>query len=164
MRNVRYVVSGAALIVVALLLAGFMLWPQIRPPYVVALGTPIQHDDFFFTVTQIRAHTLPNGTRQYRVAVKIQNRAKTVNYQWRDTIAYVRAFDSGGFGHNFYPLTSGGFVLQPGAERTAELDPRIPTDLSSANLRFWDGIFMGDAIKWKKSRSRITCPIARETT
>jgi len=145
MRKVWYVVSGAALIVVAFLLAGFMLWPQIRPPYVVAVGTPIRHDDFLFTVTRIRQHPLQDGTRQYRVAVRVKNEAKIVNYRWRDTIAYVRAFDSGGFGHNFYPLTSGGFVLPPGAERTAELEFRIPTSVSSASLRFWDGIFMGDA-------------------
>lgn len=121
-------------------------WAHFRPPYVVALGTPIRHDDFLFTVIKIRAHRLPDRTTVYRVDVKVNSEAKVVNYQWRDDIAYVRAFDSAGFGHDFYPSTHGSFIVPPGQERTAHLEFRIPPDVSSANLRFWDGIFMGDAL------------------
>jgi hypothetical protein len=144
MRKIWYAAIGAAAIVV-LLAAGFVVWAIPRIPHVVAVGTPIRHDDFLFTVTQIRRSRLANGTAHYRVAVRVQNEAKIVNYQWRDAIAYVRAFDAGGFGHNFYPVTHGSFILPAGDERAANLEFLVPSGFSSANLRFWDGIFMGDA-------------------
>ncbi len=144
MRKIWFVAGGAAAVVV-LLAAGFAAWAIPRIPHVVAVGTPIRHDDFLFTVTQIRRSRLANGTALYRVDVRVQNEAKIVNYQWRDTIAYVRAFDDGGFGHNFYPATRASFTLPASEARTTELQFRIPPGLSSANLRFWDGIFMGDA-------------------
>ncbi len=144
MRKIWYVVGGAAAVVV-LLAAGFAAWAIPRIPHVVAVGTPIRHDDFLFTVTQIRRSRLASGTALYRVDVRVQNEAKIVNYRWRDTIAYVRAFDADGFGHDFYSVTHGSFMLPAGDERTANLDFLVPRGFSSANLRFWDGIFMGDA-------------------
>ena len=137
--------AGAAAALIALLVVAFLAWAIPRVPHVVAVGTPIQHDDFFFTVMQTKQHRLPDGTAQYRVAVVVRNAAKVVNYQWRDAIAYVRAFDDRGFGHDFYPLTHRSFILPAGSARTTELEFRVPRGFSSANLRFWDGIFMGDA-------------------
>lgn len=118
----------------------------MQTPYTVAIGTPIRHDDFLFTVQEVRRSRLPGGAALYRVAVRVQNQAKIVNYQWHDTIAYVRAFDERGFGHNFFPTTRRSFVLNAGEERTAHLTFAVPAGYSSANLRFWDGIFMGDAL------------------
>ena len=136
---------AAAVAIVTLVGAGFTAWALIRTPYVVAVGTPIQHDDFLFTVTAIDHRRLADGTAHYRVSVRVQNQAKVVNYQWRDSIAYVRAFDTRGFGRDFLPVTHGSFVLAAGQERTAKLAFNIPPGYSSANLRFWDGVFMGDA-------------------
>jgi hypothetical protein len=144
MRKIWYAAGGAA-VVIALLVVGFAAWAIPRVPHVVVVGTPMRHDDFLFTVVQIRRSRLPNGTALYRVAVRIQNEAKIVNYEWRDNIAYVRAFDDGGFGHDFYPVTHGEFILPASDERTANLQFLVPRGFSSANLRFWDGIFMGDA-------------------
>jgi len=145
MRKVWYAAGGTAAVIL-LLAAGFAAWAILRVPHVVAVGTPIQHDDFFFTVMQTKRRQLPDGTAQYRVAVVVQNWAKIVDYHWRDEIAYVRAFDNQGFGHNFYPVTHRSFILPAGAARTVELEFRVPPGLSSANLRFWDGIFMGDVL------------------
>jgi hypothetical protein len=135
-------------IVASIIVVGgaFTAWAFVRTPYVVAVGAPIRHDDFLFTVTAIQRGRLPSGTAQYRVAVRVQNRAKIVDYQWRDTIAHVRAFDSAGFGRDFLPLTNGSFRLRAGQERTAQLTFEVPAGYSSANVRFWDGIFMGDAL------------------
>jgi hypothetical protein len=137
------IVIVAAVIVVGV---AFAAWVYVRVPYVVAVGTPIRHDDFLFTVTAIQRGRLPDGVAQYRVAVRVQNQAKVVNYHWRDTIAHVRAFDSAGFGRDFLPLTNGSFLLRAGEERTAHLTFDVPSGYSSANLRFWDGTFMGDAL------------------
>ncbi len=131
--------------IAVLLVAAFTLFAVTHTPYVVAVGTPIRHDDFLFTVAAANRRRLADGTAQYRVSVLVQNQAKVVNYQWRDTIAYVRAFDTGGFGRDFFPVTHGSFTLHAGEERTAQLTFNIPPGYSSANLRFWDGIFMGDA-------------------
>ena len=143
--KVWYVLAGALAIVVLIMLA-LAAFSLSRTPYVVAVGTPIQHDDFFFTVTAISRHRFADGSAHYSVSVRVQNQAKVVDYQWRDSIAYVRAFDSGGFGHDFFPVTHGSFTLRAGEERTAKLAFDVPRGYSSANLRFWDGIFMGDAL------------------
>jgi hypothetical protein len=144
MRKIWYAAGGAAALAL-LLVVGFAAWAIPRIPHVVAVGTPIQHDDFFFKVIQTKRRQLPDRTALYHVAVVVRNGAKMVDYQWRDAIAYVRAFDDRGFGHDFYPLTHRSFILRAGSARTTELEFRIPPGFSSANLRFWDGIFMGDA-------------------
>ncbi len=136
----------AAVATVVLIGGAFAAWAVARIPYVVAVGTPIRHDDFLFTVTSVQRRRLAGGSAHYLVAVRVQNQAKIVGYRWRDAIAYVRAFDSGGFGHDFFPVTHGSFILQAGDERTAKLAFDIPAGYSSANLRFWDGVFMGDAL------------------
>lgn len=133
----------AVLLGVALL--AYAVWTRFRPPYPVAIGTPIRHDDFLFTVTDVRRRELPGGGASYAVAVNVENQAKAVNYQWRDGIAYVRAFDAQGYGHNFFPTSNGSFTLAAGESRIAHLQFFVPAGMSSANLRFWDGIFMGDA-------------------
>ncbi len=138
-------VLGATAALAVLVGAAFAVFAVTHTPYVVAVGTPIRHDDFLFTVTAIHRRRLPGGIAEYRVSVLVQNQAKVVDYQWRDTIAYVRAFDTGGFGRDFFPATHGSFTLRAGEERTAQLTFNVPPGYSSANLRFWDGIFMGDA-------------------
>jgi len=143
--RVWYAVAGV--FAIGLLLgAGFTACAVIRTPYVVAVGTPIQHDDFFFTVTAIDRRRQADGSAHYRVSVRVQNQAKVVDYQWRDNIAYVRAFDRAGYGHDFFPVTHGSFTLRAGEGRTADLAFDIPPGYSSANIRFWDGVFMGDAL------------------
>jgi hypothetical protein len=144
MRKIWYAVFGVAALVLVLV-AGLAAFMYFHTPYVVAFGTPIRHDDFLFTVTQLRRKTLTDGAAHYRVAIDVKNEAKRVDYQWRDSIAYVRAFDDRGFGHDIFALTHGSFILPAGQSRTATLEFRVPAGLSSANLRFWDGIFMGDA-------------------
>lgn len=138
----RFAAVAAALVGVSVL--AFAAWSVARPPFVVAVGTAIRHDDFTYTVTDIRSHHQPDGSTHYAVAIAIRNEAKRVNYQWRDGIAYVRAFDRAGFGHNIGSATSGAFVLAPGEARTARLVFRVPRDLSSAAIHFWDGLFLGD--------------------
>jgi len=143
-RKAKVLIGIAAAVV--LVGGAFTTFAIVGTPHVVAVGTPIRHDDFLFTVASIHRSRSHDGTAHYRVAVLVQNQAKVVDYQWRDSIASVRAFDKGGFGHDFYPLTRGSFILHAGEEKTANLTFDVPAGYSSANLRFWDGIFMGDAL------------------
>jgi hypothetical protein len=144
-RRPLFIALGLAAAAVLALVA-YAGWMRIRPPYPVAIGTPIRHDDFLFTVLDVRRQALSGGGASYRVAVNVENQAKVVNYQWRDTIASVRAFDATGFGHDFFPETNGVFIIAPGESRVAHLTFYVPAGMSSANLQFWDGIFMGDAL------------------
>lgn len=142
-RKPFYVILG--LVALAFLVFSvYTAWTRFRPPYPVAVGTPIRHDDFLFTVTAIQRQTLSGGGASYHITVNVENQAKAVSYQWRDSIAYVRAFDPNGYGHDIFTQTNGSFTLPPGESRTAHLLFYVPPTMSSANLRFWDGIFMGD--------------------
>ncbi|HLI96425.1 MAG TPA: hypothetical protein VKT72_10105 [Candidatus Baltobacteraceae bacterium] len=139
---------AAKAVVVAVILAviGYPAWVKLRPPYVVAVGTPIRHDDFFFTVKRVTVQRLSDGFTLYHVTINVNNAAKIVNYHWRDDIAYVRAFDDRGFGHDFFSETRGSFTLAAGDARDAELAFRLPNGASSPGVYFWDGIYMGDAL------------------
>src|SRR5581483_413506 len=94
----------AAVVAIVLIITAFVGWNVLRPPYVVSLGTPIRHDDFLFTVTRVQRQELADGTLLYRVGIRVENQAKVVGYTWRDAIAYVRAFDKNGFGHDYAPM------------------------------------------------------------
>ena len=134
---------GIAAIALLVLYAG---WTKFRPPYVVQVGTPIRHDDFFFTVKQIQHSLQPDGSSLYNVVVNVRNGARAVNYHWRDDIAYVRAFDARGFGHNFYSSAPQSFTLAAGESRDTHMAFALPATVSSPGLYFWDGVFMGDAL------------------
>lgn len=153
MRHYRLVAALAVTVVALLLLYAF--WTRFRPPHVVAVGTPIRHDDFLFTVTRVERRPLSGGTL-FHVVVRVDNHARMVNYRWRDDIAYVRAFDERGFGHDFHPDSSGSFVLAAGESRDAALSFRLPANVSSPGLYFWDGIYMGDALNGAAYTKAVT--------
>ena len=103
----------------------------------VAIGTPIRHDDFFFTMTNVAR----SGGAHYDVTVLVQNRARRVDYEWRDTIAYVQV----GGGKRYAPVSDARFIIGPGVSREAHVAFELPAGAKDVDLRFWDGIFMGDA-------------------
>src|SRR5690242_2397053 len=113
-------------VLLAIFVAGYTAWTRFRPPYPVAIGTPIRHDDFLFTVTGVKKLVLPRGAAMYRVSINVTNEAKVVDYQWRDSIAYVRAFDKDGYGHDFFPLSSRAFTIQPGQSQIAQVEFQVP--------------------------------------
>lgn len=107
----------------------------------VAIGQPIRHDDFLFTVERVTRESRVDGVR-YHVAILVQNQALRVDYRWRNDIAYV----TDRRGVRYRPTSSGQFVLGPGESRTAGLTFDLPRDARDVKLQFWDGIFMGDAL------------------
>jgi hypothetical protein len=157
MRRIR--LPAALAVTVVALLVLYALWTRLRPPYVVAIGTPIRHDDFLFTVTHIEREPSSGAGTLYDIAIRVQNQARVVDYRWRDDIAYVRAFDDRGFGHDFFPLSRRAFVVRAGETADAHLQFRIPRDVSSPGLYFWDGIYMGDALNGAAYAKAVT-PLA----
>ncbi len=105
--------AGALTAVTALLIIVYAGWAKLVPPHTVEVGTPIRHDDFLLTVTQVRKRELADRTTIYSVRVNVRNQAMVVNYRWNDYITYVNALDAGGWGHRFSPLSHGNFVLAP---------------------------------------------------
>ena len=134
----RWIFAGAGALAAVLLL--YVVVSAERPARDVAIGVPIRHDDFLFTVQRITTHRSGEMTH-YDVAILVQNQALRVDYHWRDDIAYVAASN----GERFPPASRGEFVLAPGQSRTATVRFGLPGTLAGPSLRFWDGIFMGDA-------------------
>lgn len=134
----RWIFAGASALATVLLL--YVIVSAAKPPQNVAIGVPIRHDDFLFTVQRITARRSREMTH-YDVAILVQNQALRVDYHWRDDIAYVAAAN----GERFRPTSRGDFVLAPGESRSATVRFSLPATLASPSLRFWDGIFMGDA-------------------
>ena len=78
---------------------------------------------------------------QYTAAILVQNQARRVGYPWRDSIAYL----ADASGTRYRPSSKGAFSLAPGESRVAHVVFNIPANGAGVVLRFWDGIFMGDA-------------------
>ena len=112
------------------------------PVYPVAPGTPIRHDDFTFTVRSIRSEQQSKAECAYDVEVAIENQARAVNYTWNDRIAYVRD----GRGPRFAAQSPRETTIAPGQTARVHLRFVVPSALRSPQLRFWDGVFMGDAL------------------
>ena len=107
----------------------------------VNIGEPIRHDDFLFTVERIASQTSGDRTR-YHVSILVQNQAVRVGYRWHDAIAYID--DASGV--HYRPSTNDEFVLAPGESRITNVAFDLPRTIGRPSLRFWDGIFMGDAL------------------
>ena len=135
----RCILAGATALSVALVV--YVVGSAAKPAQQIAIGDPIRHDDFLFTVQRI-AQRHSRGMTHYDVAILVQNQAVRVDYHWRDAIAYV----TGSEGQRYRPTSDGEFVLAPGESRTANVQFDIPAFVRGASLRFWDGIFMGDAL------------------
>ncbi len=135
----KYILWAAG--IAALLFAVYASWSAFGPVHVVAIGQRIQHDDFFFTVQHVTAVPGPAGTR-YTVSILVENQAKRVPYTWRDGITVIRDAD----GKTYAPVSSGTFTLDAGESRTARVAFLLPANVRGPALRFWDGIFMGDAL------------------
>lgn len=146
------VVAGIVVVLAVLLYARTVFGPV----YSVAIGTPIRHDDFTFTVRSVRNQQAKRA-RTYEVVVDIENQARVVNYSWNDRIAYVRD----GRGPRYYSQESRSVAIAPGQTARVRLHFVVPETLHSPQLRFWDGVFMGDAlngVRYARAAVALTKP------
>ena len=139
----------------ALALAAAYVTNVFGPVYEVARGTAIRHDDFSYTVTGVTRRPRYPRHQRYTVTIVVENRAMRVGYVWRDNIAYVRD----GRGPRYAPVSRGTFTLAPGVRRTVALEFDLPDTVRHPQLRFWDGIYMGDvfnAVRYAKAGVPLT--------
>lgn len=129
-------------------LAGVYTLNVFGPVQIVAPGTAVGHDDFFYSVTSV-VHSRRGTLDRYDVALLVENHARRVGYHWHDDIAYIR----GGRGPRYRPLTHHALDIAAGSERTVALSFVVPAG-TRPMLRFWDGVYMGDvfnAVRYAKT-------------
>jgi len=133
------ILGGAA--AAALVVTSYAVWSFTRPGPLVSMHTPIRHDDFLFSVNATRSTPHSAGVNRLSLDVLVVNQAKRVNYDWRDTIAFVEDVD----GKRYDPVSTETFTLAPGESRIATVTFDVPASIRQPVVRFWDGIYMGDA-------------------
>ncbi len=140
------------------LLAGY-LWLNAGPPTrVVAMGQPIQQDDFFYTVAAVTkaksigaGETLarPHGVF-YIATIEVENKALRVDYRWDPSIVYV--IDGGG--HKYQMSVEGqraldaahrqSLIIPAGGSEHYQVAFDLPDRADHPALAFSNGILMGD--------------------
>ena len=146
----RVILGGAA--AAALVVTSYAVWSFSRPGPLVAMHTPLRHDDFVFSVNA--AHSVPfKDANHLLIDVLIVNQAKRVEYEWRNAIAFVE--DAGG--NRYDAVSDNSFALRPGESRVAAIAFDVPKSVQHPVVRFWDGIYMGDAFDGAKyARARVS--------
>ena len=134
-------VWAGAVFAVGALAAAYGSWSAFGPVRRVAIGQAIRHDDFVFTVRRVSRAAQPDGRVRYVVDVEVQNQAMQVSYRWSDSTAYVEDAAR----HRYAPASDGAFDLPAGQTQVAAVQFMLPANVKDPALRFWDGIFMGDA-------------------
>lgn len=153
-------VTGVAVIVVlvAIALAFAGLYTFAKPQRFVALGTPIQQDDFVYVVTGVgRSTTIGNGSNvsrahgtYYIVTIRVDNDAKRVAFKWDERIPHVvdaegDRFDKSPDGQAALDaVTKPKFTVLPGQSASFEAVFDVPVDVHKPVLALDNGILMGD--------------------
>jgi len=142
----------------AVLLAGYLWFASAQPPRVVAMGEPIQQDDFFYTVAGVsKAKSLGAGETRakargvfYVATIDVENKALRVDYRWDPSIVYI--VDSGG--HTYQMSVDGQHALDAarrqilivpaGGSQRFQVAFDLPERVDHPALAFSNGILMGD--------------------
>ena len=153
-------VTGVAivvvLVVIALAFAG--LYTFAKPQHFVALGTPIQQDDFIYVVTGVgRSPTIGNGAATVRasglyyiVTIRVDNDAKRVAFKWDERIPHIMdaqgdRFDKSPDGQAALDaVTKPKFAVPPGQSASFEAVFDVPAHIDKPVLALDNGIMMGD--------------------
>jgi hypothetical protein len=153
-------ITGVAVVVVlvAIALAFAGLYTFSKPQHFVALGTPIQQDDFIYVVTGVgRSPTIGSGsdTAQahgmfYVVTIRVDNDAKRVSFKWDERIPHI--VDAAGDRFDKSPdgqaaldaVTKPKFAVLPGQSASFEAVFDVPVDAQRPVLALDNGIMMGD--------------------
>lgn len=144
-----------AIALAAIAVVGYVAYSAAGPTHLISIGQPIRHDDFLFTVKRIHIQPLGETTR-YDVSILVENQALRVPYHWTDDIAYV----TGDSGRRYAPTTNGSIDLPPGRSAVVDIAFQIPRSEHRPLLRFWDGVFMGDALNGVAyAKARIALPV-----
>lgn len=144
------------LVVIALAFAG--LYTFAKPQRLVALGTPIQQDDFVYVVTGVgRSPTIGSGPdvsrahgTYYIVTIRVDNDAKRVAFKWDERIPHIvdaegDRFDKSPDGQAALDATTKPkFTVLPGQSASFQAVFDVPVDIQKPVLALDNGILMGD--------------------
>ena len=152
---VRIVILAISACVV---LAGY-LWLNGGPStHVVAIGEPIQQDDFFYTVAGVtKAKSIGSGGNRavahgvfYVTTIEVANKAVRVDYRWDPSIVYV----VDGAGHKYQmsleaqraldPARRQSLIIPAGGSARYQVAFDLPDRADHPALAFSNGILMGD--------------------
>jgi hypothetical protein len=153
-------VTGVAMVIVLVIIAlGFAgLYTFSTPHHFVALGTPIQQDDFIYVVTGVgrtraigsgAAATKANGTF-YIITIRVDNDAKRVDFKWDERIPHIvdaqgDRFDKSPEGQAALDASiKPHFVVPAGQSASFQAVFDVPSDIQKPVLALDNGILMGD--------------------
>ncbi len=133
-----------------------------RPEKIIGLGDKIRHDDFFYSVVNVKTlKKIGEGEKRvaargtfYIVTLKVENHAIRVSHEWDISMAYVE--DESGNKH--LPFAEGQeawdetqgvknaarHITPHGASETADIVFDLPGDVKNPGLRIWKDVLMGD--------------------
>ena len=152
--------TGVAVVAVLVVIAlGFaVLYTFSTPQHFVALGTPIQQDDFVYVVTGVgRSAAIGSGASAtkakgefYIVTIRVDNDARRVSFTWDERIPHI--VDAEG---DRYDKSSDGqaaldvivkpkFTVPAGQSATFQAVFDVPGDIKKPVLALDNGILMGD--------------------
>jgi hypothetical protein len=152
---VRILVAAASAVA---LLAGY-LWLNAGPSTrVVAMGEPIQQDDFFYIVAGVsKAKSIGSGETValahgvfYVATIEVANKALRVDYRWDPSIVYVIDAD----GRKYQMSVEGQraldaahrqiLIIPAGGSQSYQVAFDLPDRADHPALAFSNGILMGD--------------------
>ena len=158
-------VAAIGILVIAALILGAS-YALSTPRHFVAIGTPIQQDDFIYVVTGVgRAPQISNSAATakaagifYIVTIRVDNDAKRVAFTWDERIP--RIVDAGG--ERFDRSQTGQaaldagskplFIIQPGQSASFQAVFDVPANIQRPVLAFDNGILMGDVFDFAAYR------------
>jgi hypothetical protein len=141
----------------------YRVW--LKPEEVVVPNRPIQFDDFAFTVRGVRtAEAIGEGERRLPargrftiVTLEVDNRAKRVSYQFKNSAALLvddegRTYPTSIAGQNALNAERGApdpcsAPLPAGTSATTELAFDVPADVRPTRMRLASGGPVGDALE-----------------
>jgi hypothetical protein len=144
------------LVVIALAIAG--LYTFSTPQRYVALGTPIQQDDFIYVVTAVgRTPLISNRVASakangvfYIVTIRVDNDAKRVSFKWDERIPHI--VDAQGGRYDKSPdgqaaldaAAKPRYTIPAGQSGSFQAVFDVPADIQKPVLALDNGILMGD--------------------
>ena len=154
----------AVLVAIALTIAG--LYTFSTPRHFLALGSPIQQDDFVYVVTAVgRTPHITNNLAAaksngifYIVTIRVDNDAKRVAFKWDERIPHI--VDAEGNRYDKSPegqaaldaATKPHYTIPPGQSASFQAVFDVPTSIHKPVLAFDNGILMGDLFNFVEYR------------
>ena len=146
----------------ALLAVLYATYVLSRPEKVIGLGERIHHDDFEYSVVDVKKLksigesenlATARGTF-YIVTLKVENRAIRVNHEWDILMANIedelgRKYNRSLEGQEAWDKAQGvrnaaSHNTPPGVSETADIVFDLPIDVKSPGLKIWKDVLMGD--------------------